>query len=174
VGGVMLWQSGAPFSVLSSFATLNRAARSYYNGANTTLGGAALQNIVHFQMTGNGPVEIAPSAINPADGSAVNTPGTATFSGQVFSNPAPGTLGTLQRRYFSGPWAFGMDASLSKKIKITERQNVLLRMEAFNVLNHPTFYVGDQNINSVSPGFGTISSMAFGSRVMEFGAHYIF
>jgi hypothetical protein len=124
-------------------------------------------------MTGNGPLEIAPSAIN-SDGSGVNSPGTPTFNGQVFSNPAPGTLGTLQRRLFSGPWAFGLDASLSKKIKINDRQNLLLRMEAFNALNHPTFYVGDQNINSVSPSFGTITSMAFSPRVMEFGAHYIF
>jgi hypothetical protein len=174
MGAVMLWQSGAPFSILSSYGTLNRAARSYYNGANTTLGGAALRSIVHFQMTGNGPVEIAPSAINPADGSAVNAPGTPTFAGQVFSNPGAGTLGELQRREFSGPWAFGLDGSLSKRVKITEHQSLLLRMEAFNALNHPTFYVGDQNINSVSPGFGTITSMAFSPRVMEFGAHYIF
>jgi hypothetical protein len=174
MGAVMLWQSGAPFSILSSYGTLNRAARSYYNGANTTLGGAALRSIVHFQMTGNGPVEIAPSAINPADGSAVNAPGTPTFAGQVFSNPGAGTLGELQRRGFSGPWAFGLDGSLSKRVKITEHQSLLLRMEAFNALNHPTFYVGDQNINSVSPGFGTITSMAFSPRVMEFGAHYIF
>ena len=32
-GSVMVWQSGSPFSVLSGYATFNRAARSYYNGA---------------------------------------------------------------------------------------------------------------------------------------------
>jgi Carboxypeptidase regulatory-like domain len=174
IGSVMVWQSGAPFSVLSSFATLNRAARSYYNGANTTVGGAALANIVHFQMTGNGPVEIAPSAINPADNSGVNAPGTPNFSGQVFSNPAAGTLGALQRRLFSGPWTFDIDASVKKTVSITERYHLELRGEAFNLLNHPTFYVGDQNINSVSPGFGTINSMFYTPRVMEFGAHLTF
>ena len=173
-GSRMVWQSGAPFSILSFYATLNRAARSYYNGADTTLGGGALAQIVHFQMTGNGPIEIATSAINPADNSGVNAPGTSTFPGQVFSNPGAGTLGGLQRREFSGPWTFDIDMSLSKTVKITERQNVQLRMEAFNALNHPTFYVGDQNINSVSPGFGTITSMFYNPRILEFGAHYNF
>ena len=173
-GSVMVWQSGAPFSILSSYATLNRAARSYYNGADTTVGGAALKQIVHFQMTGNGPVEIAPSAINPADNSGVNAPGDPTFTGQIFSNPAPGALGELQRREFSGPWTFNIDMSLSKIVKITERENLLLRMEAFNAPNHATFYVGDQNINSTSPGFGAITSMFYTPRVMEFGAHLNF
>ena len=172
-GAVMVWQSGAPFSILSSYGTLNRAARSYYNTADTTLGGAALKNIVHFQMTGNGPVEIAPTALN-VDGSGVNAPGTAAFNGQIFSNPAAGTLGVLQRREFSGPWTFNIDMSLSKTVKITERQNVVLRMEAFNAPNHATFYVGDQNINSTSPAFGTIGSMFYSPRIMEFGAHYNF
>jgi hypothetical protein len=125
-------------------------------------------------MTGNGPVEIAPSAINPADGSGVNAPGTANFAGQIFSNPGPGTLGELQRREFSGPWTFDIDMSLSKTVKIAEHQSLLLRMEAFNAPNHPTFWVGDQNINSTSPGFGTITSMFYLPRVMEFGAHYNF
>jgi hypothetical protein len=64
--------------------------------------------------------------------------------------------------------------SLSKIVKITERENLLLRMEAFNAPNHATFYVGDQNINSTSPGFGAITSMFYTPRVMEFGAHLNF
>lgn len=172
-GSVMVWQSGSPFSILSSYGTLNRVARSYYNTADTTLGGAALKNIVHFQMTGNGPVEIAPSALN-VDGTGVSAPGAPAFAGEVFSNPGAGTLGVLQRREFSGPWTFNIDMSLSKKVKITERQSVLLRMEAFNAPNHATFYVGDQNINSTSPSFGTIGSMFYLPRILEFGAHYTF
>ncbi len=173
-GSVMVWQSGAPFSILSSYATLNRAARSYYNGANTTVGGEALKKIVNFQMTGNGPVEIAPSAISPADGSGINAPGDPTFAGQIFSNPAPGTLGELQRRFFSGPWTFNIDMSLKKNVRIKDKATVEVRMDAFNALNHATFYVGDQNINSTSPHFGTISSMFYNPRVMQFGAHVSF
>lgn len=172
LGATWVWQSGAPFSILSSYGTLNRAARSYYNTADTTLGGAALFNIVNFQMTGNGPVEVAPSAVNPADHSGVTAPGTANFAGEVFSNPGAGTLGVLQRREFSGPWTFDIDTSLSKTVKFGERQSIEVRMDAFNVLNHATFYVGDQNINSTT--FGVIGSMFYSPRIMQFGLHYHF
>jgi len=52
VGAVMTWQSGAPFSITSGYGTLNRAARSYYNTADTTLAGQALFHAVSFHMTG--------------------------------------------------------------------------------------------------------------------------
>lgn len=172
LGATWVWQSGAPFSILSSYGTLNRAARSYYNTADTTLGGGALLNVVKFQMTGNGPVEVSPSALNPADNTGVSAPASPNFTGQVFSNPGAGTLGVLQRREFSGPWTFDIDTSLSKSVKFGDRQSLELRMDAFNVLNHATFYVGDQNINSTT--FGVISSMLYSPRLMQFGLHYRF
>ena len=83
-------------------------------------------------------------------------------------------MGTLRRREFSGPWTFNIDMSFSKTVKIAERQNLRLRMKSFNALNHATFYAGDQDINSTSPGLGTIISMFYSPRVMESGAHYNF
>lgn len=173
VGSVWTWQSGAPFSILSGYGTLNRASgsRSYYNGADTSLQGAALLNAVSFRMTGNGPMIVPPSAIN-TDGTGVNGPEQPYYNGQIFFNPGAGTLGTLQRRMFSGPWTMGLDASLIKRVKIRERQDLELRMEAFNALNHPTFWAGDQNINSTT--FGVISSMFFPARVVQFGLTYSF
>jgi hypothetical protein len=64
--------------------------------------------------------------------------------------------------------------SLKKMVKITEHQNLEIRMDAFNALNHATFYVGDQNINSVSPAFGAITSPFYSPRVLELGAHFNF
>src|SRR5439155_18497342 len=64
VGSAMVWQSGAPFSILSGRGTLNRVSRSYYNTANTSVGGSQLNQIVRFQMTGNGPMIVSQSAIN--------------------------------------------------------------------------------------------------------------
>ena len=171
VSGNMTMQSGAPFSILSQYGTLNRAARSYYNTANTSLQGSALFDLVSFRMTGNGPMIVPSSAINPNDGSGVSAPGDAPFAGQVFFNPDAGQIGSLQRRLFDGPWDFFLDASIKKGIAITERHKVELRMQAFNLLNHPSFWVGDQSINS--PTFGVVAS-TFGSRVVEFGANYHF
>ncbi len=174
LGGVVSWQSGAPFSILSGYGTFNRAdgSRSYYNTADTALTGPQLNNVVTYQMTGNGPVMIAPPAINPNDGTGTNDIGEAPYTGQVFSNPGAGTIGTLQRRMFSGPWSFDLDMSVQRRFKITDRQSVELRMEGVNVLNHPTFYVGDQNINSTT--FGVIGSMLNSPRVMQFAARYQF
>jgi hypothetical protein len=172
VSGDWVWQSGAPFSILSEYGTLNRAARSYYNAANTNLQGAALASVVKFNMTGNGPMMIANSAISPVDGTGVNGPEDPAFAGQAFFNPNAGTLGTLQRRMFSGPWTFGMDARLKKEIAITERHKLAMQMDAFNVFNHATFWSGDQSINSNT--FGVISSSFFGSRIVQFGLTYSF
>jgi hypothetical protein len=174
LGGIMTWQSGAPYSILSGYGTLNRAdgTRSYYNTADTALNMSQLSGLVHFQMTGNGPFVVAQSVINQNDGTGTNSVGTAPFTGQIFSNPDAGTLGTLQRRMFSGPWAFDLDMSVQRRFRITERQSLELRMEGVNILNHPTFYVGDQNINSTT--FGALGSMFNTPRVMQFAARYQF
>ena len=49
------------------------------------------------------------------------------FTGEAFYNPGPGTLGTLQRRMFNGPWTFNIDMSMKKKIQITERISLDIR-----------------------------------------------
>ena len=173
LGVIAIRQSGAPFSILSGRGTLNRASgyRSYYNTANAALSGNQLMSIVSYQMTGNGPMMIAPSAIN-SDGTGVNSDGSAAFKGQVFFNPTAGNIGALQRRMFYGPWSFDVDLSLQKTVHITERQSVEIRMEGVNILNHPSFWAGDQNINSST--FGTMGSTLNLARVMQFGLRYQF
>jgi hypothetical protein len=171
-GSIMIWQSGAPFSILSGYGTLNRASRSYYNTADTSLTMAQLAGVVKYQMTGNGPMIVASSAINPADGTGVSAPGATPFQGQVFFNPGAGDVGVLQRRLFSGPWTFNIDMSLKKTVPIKESQRIELRMDAFNALNHATFWSGDQSINSTT--FGAITSMFYPPRVLQFGVHYAF
>jgi Carboxypeptidase regulatory-like domain/TonB dependent receptor len=171
-GSTLTWQSGAPFSILSGRGTLNRESRSYYNTADTSLTKGQLDNVVKFQMTGNGPMMITQSAINAADGTGVNADGGPAFGGQVFFNPGAGTLGVLQRRMFDGPWTFTTDMRLKKTISITEAKKIELAMDAINALNHATFWSGDQNINSTT--FGVMSSMFYQPRVVQFGVHYTF
>lgn len=173
VSGIMTWQSGPPFSVVSGRGTLNRASgsRSANNMANTTLDKAQLDDLFRLRMTGDGPYFVAASAIG-RDGRAVASDREAPFAGQVFFHPEPGTVGGLQRRMFSGPWAFNLDFGIHKRTQITERHSIELRMEGTNILNHATFYVGDQNINSVS--FGRIGDTFYEPRVIQFGMYYRF
>ena len=48
-----------------------------------------------------------------------------------------------------------LDTNLSKHFKATERINLELRLEMFNVLNHPTYYFGSLTSDPTQPGFGT-------------------
>jgi hypothetical protein len=177
MSGIAIWNSGNPISIISGRGPLNNTTvnginPSLNNTATTTLNRGQLDDILGFYMTGNGPYMIAQSALNPADKRGVAQDGTAPFAGQVFFNPAAGTVGTLQRRMFSGPTNFNLDAGLQKKVNITERQFVEFRAEAINVLNHPTFYIADMDINSTT--FGKIGSQLNSRRVFQFGLQYRF
>ncbi len=171
VSGFLTWQSGTPFSVNSGRGTLNRSARSAVNTATSLLSKGELDKLFQVHMTGNGPWFVASSALG-ADGRAVAGDGRAPFDGQAFYHPVAGTIGALQRRMFSGPWAFTVDFGVQKLTRITERQSIELRMESSNILNHPTWSVGDQSIESTT--FGRITSTFFGRRLIQFGLYYRF
>jgi hypothetical protein len=72
----------------------------------------------------------------------------------------------------SGPSAFGLDFALRKKTEIRDGHVVEIRMDAQNILNHATFFAGDQNINSTQ--FGRITSTFFDRRLLQFGLAYRF
>jgi hypothetical protein len=172
LGGNLTWQSGFPFSVFSQRATVNRAVRSTVNTASTNATKDQLDQLFQLRMTGDGPTFIAPGALNPADGRAVNADGSAPFAGQVFFHPGPGQLGGLQRRMFSGPWNFNLDLSIMKRVQIAESQSLEFRMEAFNATNTPSWSINDQFLND--PRFGQITGTTFDRRVIQFGAYYRF
>ncbi len=171
VSGIMTWESGAPFSVLSARGTLNRSGRSTQNTANTFLSGSQLDNLFQFHMTGAGPTFVDPSAVGP-DGRAVAADGQPFFNGQAFYQPAAGSLGTMQRRMFSGPWSFNIDAAIVKNTAIDEKRSIEFRAQAVNALNHPTFYLLDQTVTSSQ--FGRITDTLNSARVIEFGLYFRF
>jgi hypothetical protein len=171
--GLMQWQSGFPFSVLSERGTLNRAARSTgKNTANTPLTKPQIdEQVFGLQKLGSG-VWAVSQATRGRDGRAVGDDGAAPFSGQVFFHPGPGQVGGLQRRMFSGPWAFSLDMALLKRFPIRDKDYIELRANGYNLPNHPTFDFGDQLISSEN--YGRITSTLSGARVWEFGIYYRF
>lgn len=171
VSGIMAWNSGSPVSVLSARSTVNRSARSGSNTAIALADKSKLDEVVGLVMTGNGPYFIAPSAIG-ADGRGTSADLTAPFSGQMFFNPGPGQLGTLQRRMFSGPTFWNTDLAFLKTVNLKERHRLEIRGEMFNFTNTPSFYIGDMDINSTT--FGRITSTLSGRRIMQFGVYYKF
>jgi hypothetical protein len=49
---------------------------------------------------------------------------------------------------FYGPWTQQVDLGVGRSFHLTERQNVSLQVQAFNLLNHANYYV--QNGNGVN------------------------
>jgi hypothetical protein len=83
------------------------------------------------------------------------------------SNPN-GTFGTTSRNAFRSPPAFQLDAQVSRLIPIHESLNMQLRLEAFNVLNHPNF--GNPTTSRTSGTFGQIGGTALTSARVFQGA----
>ena len=82
----------------------------------------------------------------------------------VLQNAAPGQLGTLGMRTIEGPGTWDFDANLQKTIRVAESKNLTFRMDATNVLNHPT--PSNPNLNINSGTFGQISTKT-GSRTLQ-------
>jgi hypothetical protein len=174
MSGIFIHQSGFPYSVCSGIGTFNRnnvLATNQCNTVNTTLDQSALNDIMSFHMTGNGPSMVATSAVG-SDGRAA-VAGAAPFTGQVFTIPGAGTLGTLQQRVFTGPWDTNFDFGLSKSTRIRERHELQLRMDSVNIFNHPAFQIsGDQTVTSTT--FGKITSRFNARRAIQFTLTYRF
>lgn len=177
LSGFLSIYSGSPVSVLSSRGTLNRFARSGWNTVDTTADLSQLKELTGLFMTPNGPYWINPSAVSPDNTAGAAADGAAPFAGQVFYNPQPGKLGSLQRRLLDGPGYWNYNGSVVKTTKIRERHLLEFHADFFNVFNHANFYLGDQNVNSSS--FGKIGTQNYsndgvGPRVMQFGLYYRF
>jgi hypothetical protein len=81
----------------------------------------------------------------------------------VLQNPTAGGLGTLGLTTFEGPGTWDLDANLQKSVRIAESKNLIFRVDAINLFNHPT--PGSPSLNINSGTFGQITSKT-GSRTM--------
>lgn len=181
VGSIFTWQSGAPYSIFSDLGLINRSGRSSRETAFTTLSLAQLKNDTGIFVQSGGTVfSINPKLVNP-DGTGVG-PDALTCTPSVpggFCNPQPGQQGNIPINFFSGPIFFDMDFAASKSFKITESKKLEFRTEAFNVLNHPVFFVGDQYINGFTNtgagvNFGQSTSTASTPRILQMALKFIF
>ncbi len=77
---------------------------------------------------------------------------------------APGTYGTLGRNAFRGRTSYQFDAQISRIFPIHESLNATLRIEAFNVLNHPNF--STPTASTASSTFGQVSA-ASAARIFQ-------
>jgi hypothetical protein len=103
---------------------------------------------------------------DPANGPAFNT--------DCFSVPALGQLGNAPRRFFYGPGIENFDLAVIKHVTFDKSKNLEIRLEGFNVFNHPQFYgAGAVDGNIVSPTFGNIETAA-APRFVQLAAKFTF
>jgi hypothetical protein len=76
----------------------------------------------------------------------------------AFAQNATGTFGNLGRNAFRGPNYFDLDAALSRAFPIHERLAFTIRLEAFNVLNHPNLSTFTTALNSGTFGNATAAN----------------
>lgn len=77
------------------------------------------------------------------------------FSPTDFSVPTLGQEGNELPNRFRGPGFFDIDAALLKNTRLTERVNLQLRFEFFNLLNHPNLNGVDSNLADSTFGVTT-------------------
>lgn len=97
----------------------------------------------------------------------------------TYINPKTGTSefgpfsqAMTARNAFRGPGNWNIDASVGKRIAITERYQLQLRAEAFNLFNHANLFVlgGQADVS----GFNTIQASRDGRRNVQLAVKFIF
>lgn len=92
------------------------------------------------------------------------------FNRAAFGINPVGSFGTAGIGIMSGPNTYSWNMGLFKNFQVTERVNLQLRSEYFNIFNQVNF--ADPNTNASSGGFGNITSthsFAGDPRIIQFG-----
>ncbi|HME06717.1 MAG TPA: TonB-dependent receptor [Bryobacteraceae bacterium] len=127
LSGILTVASGTPFTVTANGGSLNLP------GSTQTANQVGPVSILHGINTGN-----------------------QWFSTASFTQPVGAVYGTSGRNNISGPGLFGLNLSLFKDFHITERLNLQLRCETFNLTNTPQF--ANPTSSLTSPTFGFVTS----------------
>jgi outer membrane receptor protein involved in Fe transport len=93
------------------------------------------------------------------------------FNAAAFANPSTGSFGNAGYNIGRGPNYIQIDAGLTRRLMMRERNSLDFRLEVFNLPNHPNFGQPDGNINSAT--FGRISS-ALDPRQLQLSLRYQF
>ncbi|HVE58844.1 MAG TPA: carboxypeptidase regulatory-like domain-containing protein [Pyrinomonadaceae bacterium] len=137
----------------------------------------------------NNPLPDRPSYSGTGNG-YLSTP-TPTSQGLRWYDPASfvvapqGSFGSVGRNTMITPGFRSIDMALGKRFTIEGRYNIQLRIEAFNVFNHPSWGAPNGNIlagaafpgapaNAAHQGFGIINSTSIPMRQIQFGLKFAF
>jgi hypothetical protein len=141
VSGVFTAESGIPFTPTTAGTNLSNS-----------LAGTWLPNRI-----GNGTVS------NPT----INE----WFNPAAFAAAAPYTYGNGGRDILFGPGFWDFDFALAKNFRLGERANLQVRVDTYDLLNHPNFGLPNSSVGSASAG---VITSATTNRLVQLGARLNF
>jgi hypothetical protein len=145
LSGVLSLETGAPFTVTASGASLNAPSNTQ----------VANINGLFRKLKGIG--------------------NNAWFDPSVFSQPTTAALGNTGQNAFVGPGFFNLDASVFRRFSVTEKANLELRAEAFSLTNTPQFGNPSSLISNSDFGhIDGANGNATGNRVIELAGKITF
>jgi hypothetical protein len=112
-----------------------------------------------------------PNSGSCPNGAPVHTV-TCWFNTSAFASPAPFTFGNLGRNTLRGQRYQDLDMSLFRSFPFAEKRKLEFRVEAFNILNHPTLGNPNGTINNVN--FGKITSTRSTERQLQLALKLFF
>jgi hypothetical protein len=137
-----------------------------------------IANVTLFQSTGLGYGGTICDITNVTSACAIEIQGTQASATGTTAPTVYTALGTMQRNAFTGPGYADLDMSGEKDTRIREGLNFNLRVDAFDILNHPNF--GQPSGNVQSSSFGQITGTRFpisdggSSRQLQISCKFVF
>ncbi|HYR86722.1 MAG TPA: TonB-dependent receptor [Terriglobia bacterium] len=126
-----------------------------------------------FTMVGDPQCTSLPTTLRPL---CVLTAVADAKTGQVLlQNPRPGTRGNFGQNVIDGPGQWRFDATIGKRFRVGETKSLQLRVDAYNILNHPEPQNPNVSINPVLTGgnanaaFGWITSKTLANNFVGAG-----
>jgi hypothetical protein len=164
--GVLIFQSGAPFSVFDP------AGGSAYNLASPSSTATFVSGYSCANAASTG--SITSRLGNWINAAAYEPDPLATLSNGSASDAT--LYGNTPRNCIIGPPQKNVDFTLGKMFKITEGQAIRFRVDFFNLFNHPSFAVPAAPAVGSTPGSGlaAITSTVGTPRLIQFSLKYSF
>lgn len=180
---ILQYQTGNPVNILASSSSFNGVAgviRPNRVGTPTIQKQqvVGLANLTFIQSTGLAYGGTVCDVTNYTSACVYQVNGTQA---SATANTAPSAytgVGNFQRNALTGPGFADVDLSAEKETKLFETLAFTLRIDAFDILNHPNFGQPTGNVQSAS--FGQISSTRFAtsdggsSRQLQLSAKFTF
>ncbi len=163
--GVLIWQSGLPFTPIDSLggsayslSSPNLATPMFAAGfscGNAPTAGSTEARLGHWVN----PSAYVPDPVVPL---ANGAPGDAT------------AYGNAPRNCVIGPPQSNVDFTLGKTFKVAESQNLRFRADFFNLFNHPSFANPSATDIESPSSFSQITSVVGTPRLIQFSLKYSF